>query len=117
MKREQNLASAGTGLKPARYLLATLLIIMPLVTTVPSSHAMAGHIERLAQYIASVDLAAAAVRCRDGGVPSRQAKQAIASTDTTDAQLKEAIAIAHGSEPLTPDQASRKILQDCLEPE
>jgi hypothetical protein len=71
----------------------------------------------LAQCIATADLAAAAVKNRDHGIPAQRAKQAIASTDKTDAQLKEAIAIAYDADPLTPDQASHKVLHDCLEDE
>ena len=118
MNREQNLASAAsTGSKAARRSLAILLLAMLLVTPVPGHPAMAGDTERLAQCIATADLAAAAAKCRHNGIPLPQAKQAIATTDPTDGQLKEAIAIAYGSDPLTPDQASRKILQDCLEGE
>jgi hypothetical protein len=103
--------------KGARRFFAILLLMIPLAATVPGNPAIAGDTERLAQCIATADLAAAAVKSRDNGIPAQRVKQAIASIDTTDAQLKEAIAIAYGADPLTPDQASRKVLQDCLEAE
>ena len=92
-----------------------ILLVISLNASVPDHPAIAGDTERLAQCIATADLAAAAVKSRDHGIPAQQVKQAIASTDTTDAQLKEAIAIAYGTDPLTPDQASRKVLRECLE--
>jgi hypothetical protein len=96
---------------------AIFLLVILFSTSVPDHAAIAGDTERLAQCIATADLAAAAARSRDHGMPARQAKQAIASIDTTEAQLKEAIAIAYGADPLTPDQASRMVLQECLEAE
>jgi hypothetical protein len=105
-----------TKSKKARYFSGLLLVIM-LTATISGHPATAGDTERLAQCIAAADLAAAAVKSRDHGIPSQRAKQAIASTDTTDAQLKEAIAIAYGADPVTPDQASLRVLHDCLEAE
>ena len=92
-----------------------ILLVISLNASVPDHPAIAGDTERLAQCIARAGLAAVAVKSRDHGIPAQRAKQAIASTDTTDAQLNEVIAIAYGTDPLTPDQASRKVLQDCLE--
>jgi hypothetical protein len=95
-------------------LFARLLPVIALAATAPGHSATAGDTERLAQCIATADLAAAAVKSRDHGIPAQQAKQAIASADITDAQLKEAITIAYGADPVTQEQASRKVLQDCM---
>jgi hypothetical protein len=115
--RQKSLNGSITKSKGARRFFGRLLLVLALAAIVPGHPAIAGDAERLAQCIATADLAAAAVKSRDYGIPAQRVKQAIASTDTTDAQLKEAIAIAYGTDPLTPDQASRKVLQDCLEAE
>ena len=94
-----------------------ILLVISLAAFVPDHLTIAGDTKRLAQCIAAADLAAAAVKSRDHGILAQRAKQTIASTDTTDAQLNEAIAIAYGADALTPDQASRQVLHDCLEAE
>ena len=86
--------NASTQSKARRSFAIVLLLIL-FGTTVPHHAAIAGDTERLAQCIAIADLAAAAAKSRAHGIPAQQAKQAIASTDTPEAQLKEAIAIAY----------------------
>jgi hypothetical protein len=112
---KQKAQNASTTQSKLRRRFAIVLLLILFGTTVPNHAAIAGDTERLAQCIATADLAAAAAKSRDHGIPAQRAKQAIAGTDTTEAQLKEAIGIAYGTDPLTPDQASRVVLQDCLE--
>jgi hypothetical protein len=117
MKAKQKSSKDSILESKGERLFFVILLVISLNASVPDHPSIAGDTERLAQCIATADLGAAAVKSRDHGIPAQRAKQAIASTDTTDAQLKESIAIAYGTDPLTPDQASRKVLQDCLEAE
>jgi hypothetical protein len=92
-----------------------LPLVIALAAILPASTAIPGDAERSPQCVATTALAAAAAKSRDHGIPAQRAKQAIASTDTTEAQLKEAIAMAYDADPLTPDQLSRVVLRECLE--
>jgi hypothetical protein len=117
MAKQKAQSASTTQSKVSRCFFAIVLLVILLGTTVSDHAAIAGDTERLAQCIATADLAAAAAKSRDHGIPAERAKQAIVTADTTEAQLKEAIAVAYGADPLTPEQASSMVLQNCLESE
>jgi hypothetical protein len=107
-----------TNSKKAHHSLGILLLLITSATTLRGHPAITDDAERLAECIATADVAAAAVKSRDRGISPQRARQVIASADATDAQLKEAIAIAYdGADQRTPEQASRKVIHNCLEAE
>jgi hypothetical protein len=90
-----------------------------LVTGLVTNSAIAGDTDRLANCVASADLAKTAAENRDAGLPSEKTTAIIAKQmpEESTRQIKRTVNFVYSDSRITPDEASEKLLQTCFEME
>src|SRR5580698_3507624 len=104
----------GCAAKRRGVAVAAILLAISTATS-----AIAGDTDRLANCVASADMASAAAKSRDAGIPSEKAIAIIARQAPEDSvqQVKRTVTFVYRDDKLTPDEASDRILQSCFESE
>jgi nanoRNase/pAp phosphatase (c-di-AMP/oligoRNAs hydrolase) len=109
------LDESGLPSRPAKgpaTAVAALLLAGSLATS-----GIAGDTDRFANCIASADMASAAAKSRDAGIPSEKTIAIIARQAPEDSvqQVKRTVTFVYSNDKLTPDEASDRIIQNCFE--
>jgi hypothetical protein len=84
-----------------------------------TSSANADDTDRLANCVASADVAKTAAENRDAGLPSEKTSAIIAKQmpEESTRQIKRTVNFVYSDYKITPDEASQKLLQNCFEME
>jgi len=92
--------------------IAALLLASAIATS-----AIAGDTDRFANCVASADMASAAAKSRDAGIPLEKTIAIIARQAPEDPvqQVKRTVTFVYSNDKLTPDEASDRIIQNCFE--
>jgi hypothetical protein len=116
--RFPNAVSSGRKVLAASKSLAIISTVLILGSLIKP--ATAADTDRLAGCVALADMATAVARNRDAGVPLDQARESVAAaaieTQPPDLVIA-AISFVYDNKRLTPDQASEKVLESCLQSE
>jgi hypothetical protein len=82
-----------------------------------ASSAIAGDTDRLANCVASADMASTAAKSRDAGIPSEKTIAIIARQAPEDSvqQIKRTVTFVYSNYKLTPDEASDRMIQNCFD--
>ena len=92
------------------------IAVILLVSSIASS-AIAGDTDRLANCVASADMASDAAKSRDAGIPSEKTVAIIAKQAPEDSvqQVKRTVNFVYSNYKLSPEEASDTIHQNCFE--
>jgi hypothetical protein len=116
--RFPNAASSGRKVLAVTKLLANISMVLILSSLIKP--AAAADTDRLAGCVALADMATAVAKSRDAGVSLDRARERVA-TAAIESQppdlVNAAIRIVYDDKRLTPDQASEKVLESCLQSE
>jgi hypothetical protein len=90
---------------------------MILVASSLTKSAVAGDADRLANCAAAADMASAAAKSRDAGVSPDRTTAIIyqQAPEALKGEVNATVAEVYNNSSLTPDQASSKVMQRCLE--
>jgi hypothetical protein len=109
---------SGRTVLGATKLLAIISIVLILGS--PIKPAAAEDTDRLGGCMAMADMAAAVAKSRDAGVSPDRARERVVTAaieSQSPDQVNAAIRIVYDDKRLTPDQASEKVLESCLQSE